>query len=101
MDYGKDGLPLNLPGDCDVTLIQKKPMPLPLNPGALLASAFANQLGLVPLIDLARGRETTCIAICDITRSVPRSSVLPVLIEGLLKASMRREDITILPVIHM
>lgn len=42
MKYGKTGLPLDLPGDIDVTLIQKNAMPVLKDPEGAIKAAFTN-----------------------------------------------------------
>ncbi len=42
MMYGKTGLSLDLPADLEVTLIQKKAMPVLQEPEAAVKAAFAN-----------------------------------------------------------
>ena len=49
-----------------------------------------------PLSQLATGRRSVCILICDITRPVPNGTLLPPLIEALTNAGISREDILIL-----
>ncbi len=96
INYGKYGLPLNLPDEWDVTVIRKKPMPQLAEPQADLRNALLNPVGSMPLADLVRGRKDVCIVICDITRPVPNGVILPVLINSLLSAGMNINAITLL-----
>jgi nickel-dependent lactate racemase len=49
-----------------------------------------------PLSEIARGKRTACILICDITRPVPNGILLPPLIGSLTGAGISKEDILIL-----
>ncbi len=49
-----------------------------------------------PLRELARGKRSACILICDITRPVPNGLFLPPLIRTLLDAGVPRSGITVL-----
>ena len=49
-----------------------------------------------PLAEVARGRKNACILICDITRPVPNSLILPPLLRTLEEQGIARRDILIL-----
>jgi nickel-dependent lactate racemase len=95
MKYGKTGLSLDLPGDIDVTLIQKETMPVLKDPEGAIKAAFANPVNGKTLREEAKGCRNCCILICDITRPVPNSLILPVLVKELLHAGMALGAITI------
>lgn len=96
MNYGLENLKLNFPDDWDTLLIRKKPMPVLDNTADALAGALANPVGCSPISELARGKKTACILICDITRPVPNGIVLPLLVKNLLAAGLKRKNIRIL-----
>lgn len=96
MNYGRDGLALNLPDHWEVTVINKKPMPLLADPAAAVQDALEQPVGCASLAQEAQGKKNACILICDITRPVPNGLILPPLIKGLMAAGMAREDIRIL-----
>ncbi|HAM53361.1 MAG TPA: hypothetical protein DCP92_22700, partial [Nitrospiraceae bacterium] len=75
MKYGKTGLSLDLPADIDVTLIQKKAMPVLEDPEGAIKVAFANPVNCKTLREEAKGCRSCCILICDITRPVPNSVI--------------------------
>ena len=52
--------------------------------------------GTPPLRQLARGKRTACIVICDITRPVPNELILRPLLETLESAGIARQEILIL-----
>lgn len=95
MKYGKRGFPLDLPDDLEVTIIQKKVMPILKDPEGAVRSAFSQPVGCKQLIEEAKGCKSICILICDNTRPVPNSIVLPVLIQELIKAGVKPASITV------
>ncbi len=96
MKYGKSGLSLDLPGDIDVTLIQKKAMSVLKDPEGAIKAAFANPVNCKTLRDEAKGCHSCCILICDITRPVPNGLILTPLIKELIQAGMAPDSITVL-----
>ncbi len=93
--YGRDGVKIDLPDDIKPTIIRKKPMKPLENPTAAVLEAFEKPVESPSLSELARGKKTACILICDITRPVPNGVILPPLIETLTKAGIARDNITI------
>ncbi|MGH7402461.1 MAG: nickel-dependent lactate racemase, partial [Candidatus Rokuibacteriota bacterium] len=63
---------------------------------AAVARALAAPVDVAPLAELARGRRSACILICDITRPVPNGLFLRPLIRTLLDAGVPRAGITVL-----
>lgn len=97
LDYGKTGLPVTLPADRLVAppLSIREAPPL-ADPAAALDAALANPIGTRPLAELAKGKKTACILICDITRPVPNKLILPALLRTIEAAGVPRDGITIL-----
>ncbi|HOP81546.1 MAG TPA: lactate racemase domain-containing protein, partial [Armatimonadota bacterium] len=58
LNYGKDGLPLDLPEDWDVTVIRKPEMPVMADVSAGIMSVLANPVASKPLSELAGGRKS-------------------------------------------
>lgn len=96
LNYGRGTLPVELPDDCEVTVIAKEKMPVIADPVAAVERALHQPVGAPPLAERARDARCACILICDITRPVPNGVILPPLIRELLDAGMRAEDITVL-----
>ncbi len=96
MKYGKTGLALSFPENIDVTLIQKKTMPVLEDPEGEIRAAFANPVNCKTLSKEANGCRSCCILICDITRPVPNGLILPPLIKELIAAGMPADSITVL-----
>jgi len=96
MNYGRQGLELNLPDDWDITVINKKPMQLIEDPQRAIADALAAPVGLPRLSGLAKSGQKACILICDITRPVPNHLFLRPLIDELILGGIKLADITVL-----
>jgi len=94
--YGKTGLPVTFDDDLDVTVVAKPPMPLVPDADVAVRRALAAPVGCPPLGELARGKNSACILICDVTRPVPNGLFLRPLIETLLKAGMDASNVTVL-----
>src|SRR5437867_9668827 len=96
LEYGRTGLEVELPDDRIMGTLAIKPAP-PLNdPEAVLRRKLARPTGSPPLAELARGRKSACILICDITRPVPNALLLPPILETLETAGIPRDKILIL-----
>src|SRR5262245_65809128 len=77
LDYGRTGLDVTLPDDRTVgPLTIREAAPL-ADPERALDDALLNPIGTKPLAELARGRQSACVVICDITRPVPNKLILP------------------------
>src|SRR5262249_58219701 len=81
LEYGKTGLEVELPDDRVVGPLAIKPAPPLADPLAVLRQKLATPTGTSSLIELARGRKSACILICDITRPVPNSLLLAPILE--------------------
>ena len=94
--YGKTGLSVAFDDDLDVTVVAKPPMPLVELPVAAVRHALATPVGCPPLTELAAGKRSACILICDVTRPVPNGLFLRRLVETLLGAGIDASNITVL-----
>jgi nickel-dependent lactate racemase len=94
--YGRNGLVVHVPDDIGVTLIHKHNMTPLTEPSLAVQEALKTPVESPPLSELARGKRTACILICDITRPVPNGTLLPPLIGSLTGAGIAKEDILIL-----
>ena len=96
LNYGKDGLAVDLPDDLEILVIRKPAMPVLTSPAEAVREALAAPVGAASLADLAKGKKTACILICDITRPVPNHLFLRPMIETMLDAGMPADGITVL-----
>ncbi len=96
LDYGRTGLEVELPADRLIGPLEIQTVaPLP-DPRAVIEQKLKAPTGSAPLLELARGRKTACILICDITRPVPNRLILEPVLRTLAEAGLAREDILLL-----
>src|SRR5258708_21042030 len=96
LDYGRTGLDVTLPDDRTVgPLAIREAAPL-ANPERVLEEALLNPIGTRALGELATGRKTECILICDVTRPVPNKLILPPVLRTLEPSGIPRDKILIL-----
>lgn len=94
--FGKAGLDAALPEGYNYRLLEaRSATPLADADGAL-AAALEKPISGPALADLARGKTTAAISICDITRPAPNRIVLPHVLRSLAEGGIKRENITIL-----
>jgi nickel-dependent lactate racemase len=95
LEYGRDGLLFCPPAGLRFELLDLPEKPsLEFEP--ILREALSSPFGTPALGELARGKTDACIVVCDITRPVPNSAILPVIGEMLESAGIPRERITVL-----
>lgn len=94
MDYGRDGLDIEVPDHALVLQMSNTPALSDLD--QKLEEALAHPIGALALRQLARGRSDACIVISDITRPVPNAKILPPILRILEEEGIARQDITIL-----
>ena len=94
--FGKKEISLKLPPHINAHLIEKHPMPLVADSSQAILDAFDSPIQSPKLSELAAGKDSACIAICDITRPVPNGLILPPLVDTLVKGGIPKENILIL-----
>jgi lactate racemase len=94
--FGKTGLLVDLPTEFRYRVLAPRSAHPLAEPVAAVEAALDSPIGAVPLEQLARGRQSAAISVCDITRPAPNRLVLPPVLERLEKAGIPRERITIL-----
>lgn len=94
--YGRGSLPITVPAGAQVTCLRKPPMPVLSDAQAAVGDALARPVGSPDLLTIARGAQSACIAICDITRPVPNHLFLRPMIETLLAGGIPAARITVL-----
>ncbi len=94
--FGKTGLTLSLPGGPAYELVESRSA-LPLSDvHAALGAALDAPINSRPLRELAAGKRTAAISVCDITRPAPNSLTLPPLLRRLHEGGIPVEGVTIL-----
>lgn len=96
LSYGRGHLDITLPIDALPTLVRKQALPKLADPHAAIVSALESPIGSAPLAELARGKTSACILICDITRPVPNRLFLRPMVETILASGISKERISIL-----
>lgn len=66
------------------------------DPAAAIESALDHPIGCRPLSELAAGKRSAAIAVCDITRPAPNRVTLPPLLERLHRAGIGPDAVTLL-----
>jgi nickel-dependent lactate racemase len=92
LPFGKEGLCVTLPTGFDYHVLEAKSIPALPDPVAEIEQAIQK----ANLSQLAQGKKTAAISICDITRPAPNPTVLPPLLRALESAGIPREGIRIL-----
>ena len=93
LDYGSDGLEVDLPNE-RVTVIEPMARPAVPDPRATLLQAIRSPLERAPIRDIVRGGQKVAISVCDITRAQPRIEMLQSLFAEM--PQVKPEDVTIL-----
>ena len=94
--YGRAELKLTMPRQAEVTLIAKRKLEKIADPAAAVRQALLKPVGSPALAELARGRKSACILICDITRPVPNRLFLRPMVEILVASGVPLDRILIL-----
>jgi nickel-dependent lactate racemase len=94
--FGRGSLPLKLPEGATPTVIRKAVLPKLPDNAAAIRHAFEHPVNARPLSELAKGRKSACILICDITRPVPNRLFLRPMIETMVAGGIPLEAITVL-----
>ncbi|MFZ5517890.1 MAG: nickel-dependent lactate racemase [Candidatus Zhuqueibacterota bacterium] len=96
IDFGMDGCRIDVPDKNVIkVLAMKESIPFE-NPGESVMQALSHPIGRPSLAELAGGKSSACVVICDITRPVPNKILLPPLLATLESAGIPRDKITIL-----
>ena len=96
LDYGKDGLWVDLPSERVMDVLDIKVSQPLRDPGRTIRERLLDPIASPPLSDLAKGRKSACVVISDITRPVPNQVILPPLLEMLEENGIARNRITLL-----
>jgi nickel-dependent lactate racemase len=94
--FGKTGLTVVLPEGYRYRVLEARTAKPLADPAAAIEAALDNPIGSPPLAELAGGKRSAAISVCDITRPAPNRQVLPPLLARLERAGIPRESITIL-----
>ena len=94
--FGKSGLEVSVPDGFQTQVIMSHTANAVEDEAAAIGFALDHPIGCAPLVEMARGKKTAAISVCDITRPAPNRKTLPPLLERLHAAGIAAEGITIL-----
>jgi nickel-dependent lactate racemase len=94
--FGREGAEIEIPSHVRVTVLEAKFANAVESADEALSEALRHPLGSPPLLEIAKGKKTAAISICDITRPAPNRVVLPQVLQTLEKAGVPRNGIIIL-----
>jgi len=94
--FGKNGITVSVPDGVDCHVAHTRSAPALADAAATLDAALDHSIGCRPLGELARGKRTAAISVCDITRPAPNRVTLPPLLKRLRTAGIPAEGVTIL-----
>ncbi len=95
LPYGNGILTIDIPDNYLGAVVSPKPVAAVPNPGATIEAALAQPIGTPQLEQLVKPGHRVAIIIDDITRETPTQLMLPPVLDRLLGAGVRRDDIRI------
>ena len=98
LSFGRGGLAVNLPSGFDYKVLECPPTPATLPDAATrqIEAALDQPTAGPALAELAAGKRSAAISVCDITRPAPNPITLPPLLRRLEAAGVPRENTRIL-----
>ncbi len=93
--FGRTGLEADLPTGFEYRVLEARSATALNDPVEAIEHALDEPIGTPPLVELARGRRSAGIVVCDITRPAPNRFTLPPLLDRLHAAGLARESIRI------
>jgi lactate racemase len=96
LSFGREHLAVTPPEGCIPTVIRKSALTKLTDGRAAIRAALDTPIGSPSLSNLARGRQSACILICDITRPVPNHLFLRQIIETMAAQGIPLSAITVL-----
>src|ERR1700675_1966242 len=94
--FGIAGIKANLPAGFRYRVLEARSAKPLADWQSALESALDHPIDAPPLSEIARGKRSAAISVCDITRPAPNRKTLPPVLRRLEKAGIPRENITIL-----
>jgi nickel-dependent lactate racemase len=94
--FGKGGIEVSVPDAFDCHEVRSRKAVAVADEAAAVNEALDHPIACEPLLDLAIGKKTAAISVCDITRPVPNRITLPPLLARLHEAGIASDSIIIL-----
>ena len=95
LGFGSCTQKLNVPDENLICVLMPNTVQQGLTGEAEVSRALNNPIGTPRIGQIVRPGETVAIVTSDITRPLPSYKILPLLVEELLQAGIRRQDITV------
>ncbi|MGH9630884.1 MAG: nickel-dependent lactate racemase, partial [Bryobacteraceae bacterium] len=94
--FGKTGLALDLPQGFRYQILEARSAEPLAHPTASIEQALDAPIAGPALVELATGKRSVAISVCDITRPAPNKQVLPHILKRLESAGIPKSSTTIL-----
>jgi lactate racemase len=94
--FGKTGLSVSVPSGHTYEVVESRSAPALDNVDSALELALDHPIAGPSLRELAEGKRTAAIAVCDITRPAPNRVTLPPILRRLHEAGITKRNVTIL-----
>jgi len=94
--FGKGTLAVEVPDRFDAHEVRSRKTVAVDDETSAVNQALDTPIACASLLDLARGKKTAAISVCDITRPAPNRITLPPILDRLHAAGITRENIRIL-----
>jgi lactate racemase len=94
--YGQAGLTIDIPDGNLAGVLSMRGAPAIAHAELEVRRSLDHPLGGLPLRALAAGKKSACIVVCDVTRPVPNTILVPALLEVLAEAGISRDRTSIL-----
>ena len=94
--FDKTGAEIELPERRSISVLRSRFADALDDPQRAVEAGLQNPIGCAPLEELAAGKRSAAISICDITRPAPNRIVLPPVIAALERAGIPASQISIL-----
>jgi nickel-dependent lactate racemase len=94
--FGKTGIAVQLPDGFRYRILEARSAEPLADWQQSLDDALDAPIGCLPLRELAAGKRTAAISVCDITRPAPNRKTLPPILRRLAEAGIAKGNITIL-----
>lgn len=94
--YGRTKIEVEVPDENLMSVCHLHPVPPLPDPKTAVEKSLDNPIGTPPLREIAKGKESACVVVCDKTRPVPNSLILPPLLNTLDEAGISKDRITVL-----
>ena len=94
--FGRNGIEVEVPDTFRCHEVRSRKATPVADETAAVAAALDHPIACEPLAELARGKKSAAISVCDITRPAPNRITLPPLLARLHAAGIGKENIVIL-----